>query len=492
MKQKINKNKIEPMENEVRVRIAPSPTGAFHIGTARTALFNFLFTKKNKGKFILRIEDTDKARSQKHFEQDIIDNLDWLGIKRDEDPILGGKYGPYRQSERTEIYKKYLKKLLKEGKAFYCFEAKKEGQERSESFTEAHFSKDRDFSLSEAKKKIKAGESYIIRFKCPKKQKIIFNDLIRNKVEFDTDVIGDFSIAKNLEEPLYNFAAVIDDYEMKISHVIRGEDHLSNTPKQILLQQSLGFTSPHYAHLPLILGPDKTKLSKRHNTVSLSDYKKDGYLSEAIVNFIALLGWNPGTNHEIFSLSELIDLFSLDKVQLAGAVFDLNKLDWINGYYIRQKPIGELLKLIKVYFKKNNTDDAYLEKVVQVSRGRLKKLINIVRETDFFFELPKYDKSLLTWKDMQEEEILESLGVSLVFFERTDDFQFKKEDLDVLFLREAEKFNEKDRGKLLWPLRVALTGVSASPSPSEVASILGKQESIKRIKFAIKKIESKN
>jgi len=492
MKQKINKNKTESVKGEVRVRIAPSPTGAFHIGTARTALFNFLFAKGHGGKFILRIEDTDKARSQKYFEQDIIDNLDWLGIKRDEDPILGGKYGPYRQSERTEIYKKYLKKLLKEGKAFYCFEAKKEGQGKLESFTEDHFSKDRDLSLLEAKKKIKAGESYIIRFKCPKKQKIIFDDLIRNKVEFDTEVIGDFSIAKNLEEPLYNFAAVVDDYEMKISHVIRGEDHLSNTPKQILLQQSLGFPSPHYGHLPLILGPDKTKLSKRHNTVSLSDYRKDGYLSEAIVNFIALLGWNPGTDREIFSLSELIDLFSLDKVQLAGAVFDLNKLDWMNGYYIRQKPIKELLKLIKIYFDKRDIDETYLEKIVQVSRGRLKKLVNIVRETEFFFELPKYDSSLLVWKDMQEEGILESLKTSLILLEKTDDFQFKKEDLDVLFLREAEKFNEKDRGKLLWPLRVALTSASASPSPSEVASILGKQESIKRIKFAIKKIESKN
>ena len=254
---------IKPDQSEkklIRVRIAPSPTGLFHIGTARAALFNFLFAKKHEGSFILRIEDTDKKRSQRYFEQDIIDGLDWLGLKRDEGPVVGGKYGPYRQSERIEIYKKYLKQLLEEDKAFYCF-CKKSETDLLITKRSVHWCKCGDLSDKEIKEKISNGESFVIRFKTPRKKEIVFKDLIRGRVKFDTEIIGNFSIAKNLDEPLYNFAAVVDDYEMRISHVIRGEDHISNTPKQLLLAQALGFSSPSYAHLALILGPDKTKLS---------------------------------------------------------------------------------------------------------------------------------------------------------------------------------------------------------------------------------------
>jgi len=244
-------------KSKIRVRIAPAPTGLFHIGTARTALFNFLFAKKNKGSFILRIEDTDKKRSRKKYEQDILNSLEWLGLKWDE---------KYNQSQRIKIYQKYLKKLLDSGQAY-----KKD----------------------------------IIWFKNPNK-KVVFNDLVRNRVEFDSVEFGDFSLAKSLEEPLYNFAAVIDDYEMKISHVIRGEDHISNTPKQILIYQALGLPVPKFAHLPLILGSDKSKLSKRHGAVSIADYQKQGYLPEAIINFMALLGWKPGTDKELIILKEMI------------------------------------------------------------------------------------------------------------------------------------------------------------------------------------------
>jgi len=473
--------------HEVRVRIAPSPTGFFHIGTARTALFNFLFAKKNKGSFILRIEDTDKKRSQKHFEQDIIDGLEWLGILEDEGLVKGGKFGPYRQSERTLIYQKYLKKLLKEGKAFYCFE-KEEIEQGIGEFKEAHFSQDRDLPLKEAEKRIAQGEPHIIRFKTPRKQKIVFDDLIRGKVEFDSELIGDFSIAKKIDESLYNFAAAIDDYEMQISHVIRGDDHISNTPKQLLIQDALEFLHPQYAHLPLILGPDRTKLSKRHNTVALKDYKNDGYLPEALVNFMAFLGWNPGTDREIFSLPELIDTFSLKRVQSAGAIFDLKRLNWINGYYIRKTPIPQLIKLAKSYFADEEVNQDYLEKILLVSRDRLKKLSDLPKDTEFFFKKPHYETSLLYWKDMKAEDVKKSLQASLGILQGLKIYQFKKEDLEIMLLKQAELFNRNDRGGLLWPLRAALTGLNASPSPFEIAAILGKKESINRIREAIKKI----
>jgi len=480
--------KPENLDGRIRVRIAPSPTGLFHIGTARTALFNFLFAKKNNGDFILRIEDTDKKRSQKHFEKNIIESLDWLGLKRDEGPIVGGNYGPYRQSERTEIYQKYLKKLLKSGQAFYCFEEEKRGTEKAKGFRDVYFSKDRDIPLVEANKRVKAGESCIIRFKSPKKETIIFGDLIRGKVEVKTEVIGDFSIAKNINEPLYNFAAVVDDQEMEISHVIRGEDHISNTPKQILLQKALGFNIPKYVHLPLILGPDKTKLSKRHNTVSLEDYKKDGYLSEAMVNFMVLLGWNPGTEQEIFNLAEMIDKFSIKKVHLSGAVFNLNKLDWINGHYIRNFPLKTIVELSRQYFKEDVSKEVF-EKIVDISRGRLKKLSDLPRDTEFFFSKPDYEAEILNWKEMKKNDIKKSLEHSLAIFTKLKDRDFEVNQLSKILLKEAKDFND-DRGQLLWPLRASLTGVASSPSPFEVASILKKEESIKRIKVAIKLVIS--
>ncbi|HHE76843.1 MAG TPA: glutamate--tRNA ligase, partial [Candidatus Parcubacteria bacterium] len=371
----------EEAKKEIRVRFAPSPTGYLHIGSARTALFNFLFARKNKGKFILRIEDTDRERSKQEFELDIIENLKWLGIEWDEGPALAspyretrespifnfqsskerkytGNYGPYRQSERRDAYKKYLEKLLKEGKAYYCFcskeelEAKKQDQ-ISRGLPPRYDGKCSNLSREEVEKNLREGKDFVIRFKIPEK-KILFNDLIRGKIEFDASLFGDIVIAKNLETPLYNFASVVDDFEMKITHIIRGEDHLSNTPKQILLQEALGFPSSAYAHLPLILGQDKTKLSKRHGAMAVGEYKRKGYLPEAIINFLALLGWNPDTEREIYPLPSLIKDFSIKKIQKSGAIFNLEKLDYLNGFYIRQKPIEKLTELCLPYLIENN------------------------------------------------------------------------------------------------------------------------------------------
>ncbi|MEK7153985.1 MAG: glutamate--tRNA ligase, partial [Patescibacteria group bacterium] len=317
------------MKKEIRVRMAPSPTGYLHIGIARTALFNYLFAKHNNGKFVLRIEDTDLERSEKKFEDDILTGLKWLGLSWDEF---------YKQSDRIPIYSKYIQKLLDNGRAFWCYHTEKElEQEKIEQ------SEKKELQRHVCKYKgektetgdIKRG---IIRLVVDENsaRKINFEDIIRGKVEFEERLLGDFSIAKNTETPLYNFAVVVDDYEMDITHVIRGEDHIANTPKQILLQEALGFERPQYAHLPLILGEDRSKLSKRHGAVSLNEYRKQGYLPEAIFNFLALLGFTPPEGKEILSREELVEIFDLVKIHKSGAIFDTRKLDWLNGEYLKK------------------------------------------------------------------------------------------------------------------------------------------------------------
>jgi glutamyl-tRNA synthetase len=515
---------IQP--GEMRVRIAPSPTGLLHIGTARTALFNYLFSQKNQGSFILRIEDTDVERSKPEFEKEIVDCLKWLGIEWSEGPDIDGDYGPYRQSQRAEVYKRYLEKLLAENKAYYCFcsEEELEAQRQyqmSIGQPPIYSGKCRDLPLETAKRYLAERKKYVIRFKTPSK-KLSFKDLIRGKIEFDSSLIGDFAIAKNLISPLYNFAVVVDDFEMKISHVIRGEDHIPNTPKQILIQEALSFPQPIYAHLPLILGPDRTKLSKRHGTVSIADYKKEGYLPEALINFMAFLGWNPGTERQFFSMASLIKEFSLEKVQKAGAIFNIKKLDFLNGFYIRQRSVEKLTELCLPYliesgllepeFKEVQYPPTYgvkeiaqkykisetgeeisleiIQKVVALYQERLKKLSEISELTDFFFKAKlEYDKNLLRWLEMRDKDIIHSLLRLEKILSKIKPEDWTKENLEKVLMPAAEEFAEKlgkagDRGYLLWPLRVALTGKEASAGPFEIAEILGKEKTIKRIREA--------
>jgi len=502
----------------VRVRIAPSPTGFMHIGLARTALFNYLFAKKHQGVFILRIEDTDIERSRQEYEKDIIDNLEWLGIPPDEGPIAGGEYGPYRQSEKKEVYKEYLERLIAEKKAYFCFcleEDLKAHRQYLMSIGQAprYSGKCANLSEKEVKKKIAEGKKPVIRFRVPA-QKIVFEDMIREKVEFDTGLIGDIIIAKDFYYPLYNFAVVIDDFNMKISHVIRGEEHLSNTPKQILIQEALGFPQLKYAHLPLVLGPDKSKMSKRHGSVAVRDYKEAGYLPETMINFLAFLGWNPGTEREIFSLASLNKEFSLDRVQKGGAVFNIQRLDYLNGFYIRQKSIDELVKvcipylvranlitsqkpevLEQIKFKVNQTSEEIsldnLKRIISIYQQRLRKISEIAKLTDFFFkEKLEYEKDLLRWKKMEDSEIVKTLDKLTEIFDKIKDSDFNKGNLDKLLQEKAEEFNRKigkkaeDKGYLLWPLRVALTGKKASAGPFEIAEILGKEKVLARIKEA--------
>ena len=514
----MNSKFIEP--GEVRVRIAPSPTGRLHVGLARTALFNYLFAKKYQGSFILRIEDTDIERSEPEYEKDILERLKWLGINWDEGPDIGGGYGPYRQSQRLESYVKYLKKLLSEDKAYYCFcsEEELEAQRQYQlSIGEAprYSGKCANLPKEETEKRMAEGKPSVIRFRVPAK-KVEFDDLIRGHLEFDTGLLGDIAIAKDISTPLYNFAVVIDDFEMKISHVIRGEDHISNTPKQILLQEALNFPRPIYAHLPLILAPDRTKLSKRHGAVAISAYRKQGYLAETLVNFMAFLGWNPGTEREIYSMPSLIKEFSLEKVQKGGAVFNIKRLDFLNGFYIRQKSVEKLTELCLPYlvesgFLKSHEevekfhlgaphyeilltgeliDLVKLEKIISLYQERLKKISEISELTDFLFkEKLEHDKNLLRWGEMTDREIMKSLDKLGKILPKIKPEEFNKEGLEKVLLPEADKFAKEiskvgDRGYLLWPLRVALTGKDASAGPFEIADILGKEKTIKRIKEA--------
>lgn len=339
---------------EVRTRFAPSPTGLLHIGGARTALFNYLFAKKYQGVFVLRIEDTDIERSKPEYEKDIIGSLKWLGIEWDEF---------YRQSERKKIYAQYLKKLLEENKAYYCFcsEEELEAQRQYQlSIGEAprYSGKCANLSQEEIKKMREKRKPAVIRFRVSAK-KIEFNDLIRGKLEFDTSFLGDIVIAKNLTAPLYNFTCAVDDFEMKISYVIRGEEHISNTPKQILLQEALNFPLPQYAHLPMILAPDRTKLSKRHGAIGISQFKKEGYLPEALINFLAFLGWNPGGEREIYSMASLIKEFSLERVQKGGAIFNIKRLDFLNSFYIRQRSLEKLTELCLPYLIEKGLIEPY-------------------------------------------------------------------------------------------------------------------------------------
>lgn len=487
------KEKFELVKpGEVRTRIAPSPTGFLHIGTARTALFNYLFAKSSNGAFVLRIEDTDLERSSPDFEKDIIQNLKWLGIVWDEGPEAGGNFGPYKQSERLNSYRTYLEKLLAEDKAYYCFcseeelEAQRQDQ-MSRGEAPRYSGKCANLPPETAKKNIEEKKPFVIRFRVAPK-KIKFQDLIRGEVEFDASLIGDIIIAKNLDTPLYNFAVVIDDFEMKISHVIRGEDHLANTPKQILMQEQLGFPKPKYAHLPLILGPDRTKLSKRHGSTSVTEFRKEGYLPETLINFMAFLGWSPGNEKEIYSLAALIKEFSIEKVQKGGAVFNIKKLDSINGFYIRQKSPDALLNLCIPYLKNaglitDKTNLNYIKNVVGLHQERLKKLSEIVELTDYFFkEDIAYEKDLLKWGQMTKEEVFLSLESSEKILSAISENHWTKENLENILMERANAM--KNRGELLWPLRAAITGKRASAGPFETAFVLGKEKTLKRIKQA--------
>src|SRR3989338_2976526 len=379
---------METKDPKIRTRFPPSPTGWLHVGNVRTALFNYLFSRHHNGALVLRIEDTDKERSRKEFQDDITEQLSWLGLSWDE---------CYRQSERLEIHKTYLRQLLESGKAFYCAHSKEEletehKRQMEERAIPRHICGQRD----------EGRESGVIRLRNDTDVTLSFADRIRGDITFDPQLLGDISIARELESPLYNFVVVVDDAEMNITHVIRGEDHIPNTPKQLLIQQALGFSRPIYAHLPLLLGADRSKLSKRHGDTAIRDYRKVGYLPEAIINFIALLGGNPGTDREFFTLDELVKEFSLEKVQKGGAVFNEEKLAWINHAYIRKLSPEQLASKLMPFIEQEGLSAETINRIAEVEAPRLSKLKDIKEHIVIYTQTPSYDSALLAWKGKQD------------------------------------------------------------------------------------------
>jgi len=439
---------------QIVVRFAPSPTGLFHVGSARVALFNYIFAKKNGGKFILRIEDTDKIRSTKESEEDIMTGIKWLGLGYDEF---------FRQSERESTYKAYLEKLISEDKAYLSKEEIKEEGQRSE----------------------------VIRFRNPNK-KVKFNDLIRGEIEFDTTELGDFIIAKSFEEPVFHLVVVIDDFEMGITHIIRGEDHISNTPRHILIQEAIGAPIPTYAHLPLMLAEDRAKLSKRKHgeMTSVKYYEKMGYIPEAFVNFLAFVGWNPGTEKEIFSLDELIKEFDMSKVQKAGAIFNPQKLLWYNKEYLKKLPLEKVRFEIKKRLTQNSgyQNDEIIKKITPIILERINVWSDIDQmlkdgDIQYFFEKPILDKEMIVWKKGgTAEEAAENLKLISEIFKKMDENNFTSESTKEAIWKIAE---EKGKGNVLWPLRVSLSGKEKSPDPFILCSVLGKTEALSRVNIAI-------
>lgn len=465
---------------EVRTRLAPSPTGYLHIGTLRTALFCYIFAKQNNGKFILRIEDTDQTRFVKGATKAIIDGLDWASLTPDESIKVGGEYGPYIQSERLDLYKKYVDQLLKNGHAYYCFCSserleKLRNQQIENKEAPGYDAHCRNLSKEEVTQKIASNEKYVIRFKMPTEGVTVCHDLVRGKVEFKNELLRDAILMKSDGYPTYHLAVIIDDYLMKISHVFRSEEWLPSLALHCLLYEAFGWEKPEFAHFPLVLNQDKTKMSKRKGDVSLTSYIKKGYLPAALLNYLALLGWNPGNDQEIFSIDNLIKEFSIDKVQKSGAVFDKEKLDWLNGYYIRQLDQEEFINsclpyLIeeKVIFKvdtgyqlKNGeiVSVDYVSKSILIEQERLKTFAQILDNIDIYYAWENnYDRELLKFKKMEFKEVIESLNFSIKIINELDDETILDKDKIFNVIANAIKENGYKNGPILWPLRVALSG----------------------------------
>ncbi len=481
-----------PQKNQIRTRFAPSPTGYLHIGSLRTALYTYLVAKQAGGQFILRLEDTDAKRTVKGAEQAIYEGLKWAGLQYDEGPDAGGSSGPYVQSQRLELYKKYAQELLDKDRAYYCFcDEPTLEQMRQEQLAKKQAPKyDRrclNLSKDEVAKKLADGAPAVIRMKVPEGRIIEINDLVRGQVKYNTNELDDQVLLKADGFPTYHLAVVVDDYLMKITHVTRTEEWLPSTPKHILLYEYFGWQPPQWAHLPLLLNADKTKMSKRHNDVAVSDYMNLGYLPEALVNYLAFLGWNPGTEKEIYSMAELLKDFDLKRVHKAGAVFSLEKLNWYNAHYMKQLSDQELLTKCRPFLPEDHSlTDKQLVKILNLEKDRGTNFAEMGEATKLFIWLPDYDDELLLWKTMSEDEVKNSLIAAQQLLSALPDKDFKADKLKEILMAEAAKLG--DRGRLLWPLRVALSGLKNSPPPFDIADILGKQESLNRLAMAIEKL----
>lgn len=485
--------------SEVRVRFAPSPTGYLHIGGARTALFNWLFARKMGGKLILRIEDTDTERLKEDSVSQILTSLKWLGLNWDEGPEAGGECGPYYQSERRELYSKYAQQLLDEGKAYYCFctpadlEAEREKQRAAKQpFRYARTCRDLDPEV--AKERAAAGEPYSVRIKIPTEGSITVHDLIHGDVTFNMDQFDDFVIVKSNGMPTYNFAVVVDDHLMGMTHVLRAEEHLSNTPKQLLIYEALGFEPPKFGHMPMILAPDRSKLSKRHGATSVEEFRAQGYLPEAIINYLTLLGWGPGDEREIFTLEETVKLFELEQMSKKAAVYDTKKLTWMNGQYLSELPLEKILPEAETFFIKDGLvtkewlaeNKEYFAKLVDTVRVRVKTLQEVADASAYFFkDVEAYDeKGVAKHFKPEAAELLEKCIAAL-----EADEVFDLTSTEAIYNKIAAD-NGLALGKVIHPTRLALTGRTVSPGMFDVMVLLGKEKTLARMRKAVEYIKS--
>lgn len=479
--------------NKPKVRFAPSPTGPLHIGGARSALFNYLFAAHQDGQFVVRIEDTDLERSRREYEDEIIESLRWLGISWSEGMIEGGENGPYRQTERLEIYHKYIQQLLDQGDAYYCFCTQEELEEErhaqlASGEMQRYSGKCSKLSNQEVKERFAAGLKPSIRFRVPEHKTYVVEDLVRGTVSFESDNSGDFIIAKSDGIPVYNFAVVIDDVLMGITHVIRAEEHLSNTPRQLMLYDAFNFTRPEFAHISLILGSDRQKMSKRHGATSLVQYRNMGYLPEALFNFLALLGWSPEGEQEILSQEEIIKAFTLDRVAKSPAVFDMDKLNWVNQQYLKKKSTPELAMMLMPYLKSSEyaadvdkLDDYRYGLLVDAVRDHLVCLSEVTQYVDVFFRDAVYEEEALQALSGESVlTVLETFRDELPHFAEPEEIKaFIKSIVKKLKLKPKDVF---------MPLRSALSGQTHGPELPYLISIWGREEALDRINKAIVKL----
>lgn len=494
------------MEGPVRVRFAPSPTGLLHIGGLRTALYNYLFAKSfDNGVFVLRIEDTDRTRYVEGAEKDIVQSLTWAGMNYDEGPDKGGGYGPYRQSERKDIYEDYARQLVEEGHAYYAFDTpeelnkmrerlKKSGNPspKYDAITRMSMKNSLTLPEEEVERKLNQGDEYVIRLKVPRRETIRFEDEIRGYVSFESKGLDDQVLLKSDGMPTYHLANVVDDHLMEITHVIRGEEWLSSTPKHILMYEYFGWEPPKIAHLPLIMSPSGGKLSKRKAEsegipINTQDYIDQKFEPEALINFLAYLGWSPGDDSELHSLDELIELFSLDRVSKGGAVFDYKKLIWYNEHYLREKSAEELFPRVREIAEEKgiSPDKEYMKQIIPLMKDRVSKVEDFVTMGRFFFEDPQEyeDRALKKWKE-GSAELLQDYATKIANLE---DEEFKADILKDK-IKEVIKAHDVGFGKLMMPLRVAVSGMGFGPDLTPTIELLGKETTLHRIQTAIERL----
>ena len=475
--------------SEVRVRFAPSPTGHLHVGGARTALYNWLLARNSGGSFVLRIEDTDTERSTQAAIDQILTSLSWLGLDWDEGPEIGGAHGPYRQMERLSLYSSATERLLEEERAYRCYctpdELERERElARKQGEPYIYSGRCRNLTETEAASHQEQRREPVVRLKTPTSGDTVIQDLVRGEVSFENALCGDFILVRSNGIPTYNFAVAIDDAAMKITHVIRGDDHLPNTPKQIMVAEALGEESPAYGHLPLILSSDRAPLSKRHGAVSVEEFRSGGYVREAICNYLALLGWSFDGETTLFSMDELVEKFSLDRVGGTAAAFDMDKLLWMNGHYIREMEPVELAERLEAYLAgtalaglpgrdgKPDIDD-----LVPLVQEKMKTLADFVELTDFLF-LPLEFEAKAQKKLLGNERAAELLGAAADALEQVEPYDI--ENIEAGLRRKADELEVK-LGKFLQPLRIAVSGKMVTPGMFETLYVLGRDESLDRI-----------